>query len=206
MAKNWNKLEHMGIKKPKPIKVVSKQLLWTRIGYSALSVAALALIAWLIIYIVSPATYTAKDGSYTINIPEGWRVAKTIDMLQFGGGLDFGEFANMYVPENFDYKAAGPSVGSALTVTAFNNSKKSQDNLKKYYGNIGGLTADPEKYLMEEIQKDGIKMKNIDGYYSMKKGFPVGIFRKNGYTFIMHGNIINEDDAKKIEWMIESIR
>jgi hypothetical protein len=206
MARNWNKLEQMGIKKPKPKRIIPKKTLWLMVFYSIHSAIAIALITWLVVYMVSPVTFMAKNDSYKINIPQGWKVAKNTDIMQFGGGLDFGEFTNMYVPESFDFQATGGSVGSVLTVTAFNNSKKSQDNLKKYYGNIGGLTADPEKYLLEEIQKDGIKMKNIDGYYSMKKGFPVGIFRKNGFTFIMHGNITNESDAKTVEYMIESIR
>lgn len=206
MAKNWNKLEQMSIKKPKPKKNISKRFVWLLIFYSILSAMAITLIAWLVIYIISPVTYIAKNDSYTINVPQGWKVAKNLDMMQFGGGLDFGEFANMYVPDTFNFQAAGPSVGSVLTVTAFDNSQKSQEKLKKYYGNIGGLTADPEKYLMEEIGKDGIKMKNVDGHYSLKKGFPVGVFRKNGYTFIIHGNITDENDAKMIEYMIGSIR
>lgn len=204
MAKNWNKLEQMGVKKPVPKKRMSRKTL-RLILYSIVSAIAVGLIAWLVIYIVSPATYTAND-SYKINVPNGWKVAKNLEMMQFGGGLDFGVFANMYVPNDFNFQVAGSSLGSALTVTAFDNSKKSQDNLKKYYGSIGGLTADPEKYFMEEIQKDGIKMKNIDGYYSLEKGFPVGVFRKNGYTFIMHGNITDENGAKMIEFMIDSIR
>lgn len=209
MAKNWNKLEQMGVKKPVPKKRMSRKTLWILILSSILAVATIAITAWIFIYINTPiksTPYTANNSSYSINVPDGWKVAKNLEMMQFGGGLDFGVFANMYVPNDFNFQAAGPSVGSVLTVTAFDNSKKSQDNLKKYYGSIGGLTADPEKYFMEEIQKDGIKMKNIDGYYSLEKGFPVGVFRKNGYTFIMHGNITDENGAKMIEFMIDSIR
>lgn len=209
MAKNWNKLEQMGVKKPVPKKRMSMKTLWILISSCAIAAAAIATAAWIIIYINTPikfTAYSAKDGSYTINVPDGWAVAKNQQMFEFGGGLDSGVFANMYVPQGFNFQAAGPSVGSVLTVTAFDNSQKSQDNLKIYYGNIGGLSADPEKYLMEEIQKDGIKMKNVDGFYTLKHGFPVGIFKKDGYTFIMHGNITDGGGARMVEYMIESIR
>lgn len=209
MAKNWNKLEQMGVKKPVPKKKMSAKTLWILILSSILAVATIAIAAWIFIYINTPikfTAYTANNSSYTINVPDGWKIAENKQMFEFGGGLDSGVFANMYVPNDFNFQAAGGSLGSVLTVTAFDNSQKSQDNLKIYYGQIGGLSADPEKYLKDEIQKDGIKMKNVDGFYTLKHGFPVGIFKKNGYTFIMHGNITDENGAKMIEYMIDSIR
>jgi hypothetical protein len=186
-----------------------KKLLWIIISSCILAAAAIAVAVWIYIYINTPikfTAYSAKDGAYSINVPDGWMVAKNQNIFEFGGGLDLGVFSNMYVPNDFNFQASGPSVGSVLSINVFDNSQKSQDNLRIYFGQIGGLSADPEKYINEEIQKDGIKMKNVDGFYTLKHGFPVGIFRKNGLTFIMHGNISDGGGARMIEFMIESIR
>ncbi len=199
----------MGIRKPAPKKTMPKRLLWIIISSCVLAAAAIATAVWIYIHINAPikfTAYAAKDGAYSINVPDGWMVAKNDQIFQFGGGLDLGVFSNMYVPNGFNFQASGPTVGSVLTINAFDNSQKSQDNLRIYFGQIGGLSADPEKYLIEEIQKNGIKMKNVDGFYTLKHGFPVGIFRKNDLTFIMHGNITDDVGARMIEFMVDSIR
>lgn len=201
MAKNWNKLEQMGVKKPVHRKP-NKYLLWYIL--SGIALAALAITAFFVIQEIKKETYvyTEPNNNFSIDLPKGWRVPEYKDVLQFSAGLDIGDFAYMFVPNNFDVMTS--QVDNILTVAAFKK-PENVNKIKEYSGRIGGVT-DPYGLLTERIYKEGTKLKNIDGYYTLKYGFPIGRFENSKYVFILHGNIADSNGKQLIEKMINSIR
>ena len=80
------------------------------------------------------------------------------------------------------------------------------DMLKQYLNGIGGIDY-PHKYFLEDLEKEGHKIPNVDyGFYLIREGGqPVGILKSGGSTVIFNG-IVSEGRNEDVENIIKSIR
>ncbi len=220
MAKNNRKkgqAESEGSRVPKQVLLQRKKTVRNRIIFvTVILIVALAIFAtWLIIDSKAPRnalgmkvkTFEDTNKLFKLEVPMEWdALTDFAEVIKFAQGLDRPNYAYLAYPKGTDFQPA-TFKGSIITMAVFTKGPEQQEKISVYAGYMGGLTENPEKFYMEGLEKQGVKIPGTKyGYYSLVGGIPSAIVKTNENVIVFGGNAASDEDLKVIEEIFKSIQ
>ncbi len=223
MAKNKRKEvqpETEGPRVPKQVLLQRKKTARNRIILvTVIIVVALTIFTtWLVIDSQAPRntlgmkvkTFEDTNKLFKLEVPMEWDTLTDLaEVLEFGQGLDLPNFAFLAYPKGTVYKLKPKDIfkGTIITMAVFTKGPEQQEKISIYAGYMGGLTENPEKFYMEGLEKQGVKIPGTKyGYYSLVGGIPSAIVKTNENVIVFGGNAASDEELKVIEEIFKSIQ